>query len=46
MWTDADPVAAIDALAGTIHHVHAKDTRIEERCVVASRLETTANERR
>jgi len=45
MWMGADPIAAIEALAGTIHHVHAKDTRIEERCAVASRLETTPNER-
>jgi sugar phosphate isomerase/epimerase len=45
LWMGADPIAAIEALAGTIHHVHAKDTRIEKRCAVASRLETTPNER-
>lgn len=25
-WMGADPIAAVDALAGAIHHVHAKDT--------------------
>jgi sugar phosphate isomerase/epimerase len=40
----ADPIAAIDALAGAIHHVHAKDTRIEDRAAVASRLETVPHE--
>lgn len=40
-----DPIAATGALAGAIHHVHAKDTRIESRAVVASRLETVPNER-
>ena len=40
-----DVVTAIEALAGTIHHVHAKDTRIEEPAAVRSRLETTPNER-
>jgi sugar phosphate isomerase/epimerase len=41
----ADPIAAIEALAGAIHHVHAKDTRIEPRAAVTSRLETIPNER-
>jgi sugar phosphate isomerase/epimerase len=41
----ADPIAAIAALTGAIHHVHAKDTRIEDRAAVASRLETVPNER-
>ena len=41
----ADPIAAIAALTGAIHHVHAKDTRIETRAAVASRLETVPNER-
>lgn len=45
LWMGADPIAAIGALAGTIHHVHAKDTRIENRCAVSSRLETTPNDR-
>ena len=45
MWMGADPIAAIGALTGAIHHVHAKDTRIEDRAAVASRLETTPNER-
>jgi len=41
----ADPIAAIAALHGAIHHVHAKDTRIENRSAVASRLETIPNQR-
>ena len=45
LWMGADPVAAAGALAGAIHHVHAKDTRIEERAAVASRFETVPNER-
>jgi sugar phosphate isomerase/epimerase len=45
LWMGADPIAAIGALRGAIHHVHAKDTRIEERSTVASRLETIPNER-
>jgi sugar phosphate isomerase/epimerase len=45
LWMGADPVAAIGALDGAIHHVHAKDTRIEDRAAVASRLETIPNER-
>lgn len=45
LWMGADPIAAIEALAGTIYHVHAKDTRIEERVAVSSRLETIPNER-
>ncbi|MCE3551512.1 sugar phosphate isomerase/epimerase [Pseudonocardia sp. RS11V-5] len=44
-WMGADPLAAIAALDGAIHHVHAKDTRIEDRAAVASRLETIPNER-
>lgn len=44
-WMGADPIAAIDALSGAIHHVHAKDTRIEDRAAVTSRLETIPNER-
>ena len=48
LWMGADPIAAIAALGddrGAIHHVHAKDTRIEARAAVASRLETIPNER-
>jgi sugar phosphate isomerase/epimerase len=45
LWMGADPIAAIAALDGAIHHVHAKDTRIETRAAVASRLETVPNER-
>ncbi len=26
MWMGADPITAVDALGGAIHHVHAKDT--------------------
>jgi sugar phosphate isomerase/epimerase len=29
MWMGADVIAAVEACAGAIHHVHAKDTRIE-----------------
>lgn len=40
MWMDADPIAAIDALGGAIHHVHAKDTFINApRVATVSRLE-------
>lgn len=45
LWMGADPLAAVAALAGAIHHVHAKDTRIEDRVAVTSRLETIPNER-
>ncbi|GAA4391333.1 sugar phosphate isomerase/epimerase family protein [Tsukamurella soli] len=44
-WMGADPIAAVDALAGTIHHVHAKDTTIEPLAAVRSHLETVPNER-
>ena len=36
----ADPIAAIGTLAGANDHVHAEDTRIENRAAVGSRLET------
>ncbi|GAA4195268.1 sugar phosphate isomerase/epimerase [Microbacterium oryzae] len=39
-WMGADPLAAIQELSGAIHHVHAKDTRIEESVAVRSRVET------
>ncbi len=45
LWMGADPLEAIRALTGAIHHVHAKDTRIEARAAVTSRLETIPNER-
>ena len=41
MWMGADPIAAIDALRGAIHHTHAKDTFINKPvCDVNSRLES------
>ncbi|MEB3372427.1 sugar phosphate isomerase/epimerase family protein [Saccharopolyspora mangrovi] len=41
MWMGADPVQSVKALDGAIHHVHAKDTRLEsERLGLTSRLET------
>lgn len=43
MWMGADPLAAIEALSGAIHHVHAKDTRIEQPVGWRSRLETLPN---
>lgn len=45
MWMGADSIEAIGALSGAIHHVHAKDTRIEDRVAVRSRLETIPNPR-
>jgi sugar phosphate isomerase/epimerase len=45
IWMGADPITAIAALSGAIHHVHAKDTRIEDRAAVTSRLETIPNDR-
>lgn len=45
MWMGADPLSAIEALAGKIYHVHAKDTRIEKAAAVTSRLETLPNEK-
>ncbi len=45
LWMGADPIAAIGALDTVICHVHAKDTRIEDRAAVTSRLETIPNER-
>lgn len=44
IWMGAEPLEAVKALRGTIYHVHAKDTRIEDRAAVASRLETIPNE--
>ncbi len=45
MWMGADPIEAIGALSGAIYHVHAKDSRIESRAAITSRLETIPNER-
>ncbi|KXP06562.1 sugar phosphate isomerase/epimerase family protein [Tsukamurella pseudospumae] len=45
IWMGADPLAAIRALEGAIHHVHAKDTRIESPAAVSSRPETIPNPR-
>lgn len=45
MWMGADPISAMEALAGKIYHVHAKDTRIESAAAVTSRLETLPNEK-
>lgn len=43
-WMGADPLRAIEALKGAIHHVHAKDTAVhDERVAVRSRLETLPN---
>ncbi|MGI4894440.1 MAG: sugar phosphate isomerase/epimerase family protein [Janthinobacterium lividum] len=43
-WMGADPLAALAALSGAVHHVHAKDTRIEEAVAsVTSRLEPVPN---
>jgi sugar phosphate isomerase/epimerase len=40
LWMGADPLAAIDALAGAIFHTHAKDTFINKPvCALTSRLE-------
>ena len=36
---------AAATLGDAIHHVHAKDTRIEPRATITSRLETLPNER-
>lgn len=39
-WMGADPIAAVDALGDAIHHVHAKDTFINQAvCGTVSRLE-------
>ncbi|MBN8892805.1 MAG: hypothetical protein BGP12_19275 [Rhodospirillales bacterium 70-18] len=45
-WMGADPVAAVAALGGAIHHVHAKDTRmIAANLAVNSAIDTTPMER-
>ncbi len=40
MWMGADPVAAAARVAGSIYHVHAKDTRVEAAAQVNGRLDT------
>ena len=44
-WMGADPLAAIDALGDAIHHVHAKDTSLNDRALsLTGRLETLGHE--
>jgi len=40
MWMGADPIKSVEMLKGAIHHVHAKDTRIEKLAAVRTTLET------
>ena len=43
-WMGADPLAAIDALGDAIHHVHAKDTYLNDGVLkLTGRLETIAH---
>src|SRR5262245_12265012 len=45
-WMGADPLAAIDALGNAIHHVHAKDTFLNNGALgLTGRLETMAHEK-
>lgn len=39
IWMGADPLKAVTALSSAVYYVHAKDTRVEERSAVRSRLE-------
>ena len=44
-WMGADPLSAIDALGDAIHHVHAKDTSLNETVLnLTGRLETLGHE--
>jgi sugar phosphate isomerase/epimerase len=44
-WMGADPLSAIDALGDAIHHVHAKDTSLNEATLnLTGRLETAGHE--
>jgi sugar phosphate isomerase/epimerase len=44
-WMGADPLSAIDALGDAIHHVHAKDTSLNEAALnLTGRLETLGHE--
>jgi sugar phosphate isomerase/epimerase len=46
LWMGADPLAAIEALGDAIHHVHAKDTLINQpAAALTGRLETLGHER-
>lgn len=42
-WMGADVIAAVEALQGAIHHVHAKDTRIERKLIGANTALETAS---
>jgi sugar phosphate isomerase/epimerase len=45
-WMAADPLAAVRALGDAIHHVHAKDTRINARvAAVNGQIDVTAMDR-
>jgi sugar phosphate isomerase/epimerase len=45
-WMGADPLAAVDTLGDAIHHVHAKDTALNDAALsVAGRLETVGHEK-
>lgn len=46
MWMGADPFASVQALAGAIYHVHAKDTRIEPSHLIRTRLEVLSAQHR
>lgn len=39
LWMGADPIAAVERLAGSIFHAHAKDTRLEAMAAINSRLD-------
>jgi sugar phosphate isomerase/epimerase len=44
-WMGADPLAAIDGLGGAIHHVHAKDTYLNQASLdLTGRFETLGHE--
>ena len=44
-WMGADPLAAIDALGDAIHHVHAKDTYMNQAALnLTGRLDTIGHE--
>ena len=43
MWMGADVISAVEALDGAIHHVHAKDTRIERNRIGANTALETAS---
>ena len=43
-WQGIDPIRAIAALSGTIHHVHAKDTMFRDKAQVHGVLDTTSSQ--